>query len=189
MDRLELMATENLSVAAAFNLSYEDLTPEQQRLFRRLGLHPGTDIDGYAAAALDGTGLAAARRGLEALYDQYLLTEPAQGRYRLHDLIRQAAPGWLLPLSPTNGGSMRARRGHQARRSLTSRPEDTWACGPSRISAGSCDPALVGSPATRITYLTRARAHAHGRQSGRWCISAAVCVVTGPWLLEQRRVR
>ena len=78
-DRLELMATENLSVAAAFNLSYADLTEDQQRLFRRLGLHPGTDIDGYAAAALDGTDLAAARRGLEALYDQYLLTEPDPG--------------------------------------------------------------------------------------------------------------
>jgi len=91
VDRLELMATENLSVAAAFNLSYEDLTEGQQRLFRRLGLHPGPDIDAYAAAALDGTGLAAARRGLEALYDQYLLTEPAQGRYRMHDLIREHA--------------------------------------------------------------------------------------------------
>jgi len=88
-DRLELMATENLSVAAAFNLSYADLTEDHQRLFRRLGLHPGTDIDAYAAAALDGTDLSAARRGLEALYDQYLLTEPAQGRYRMHDLIRE----------------------------------------------------------------------------------------------------
>ena len=56
-DRLELMATENLSVAAAFNLSYDDLTEDQQRLFRRLGLHPGADIDAYAAAALDGTDL------------------------------------------------------------------------------------------------------------------------------------
>ncbi len=91
VDRLELMTAENLSVAAAFNLSYEDLAPDQQRLFRRLGLHPGSDIDAYAAAALDGTALAAARRGLEALYDQYLLTEPAQGRYRLHDLIREHA--------------------------------------------------------------------------------------------------
>jgi tetratricopeptide (TPR) repeat protein/transcriptional regulator with XRE-family HTH domain len=90
-DRLELMATENLSVAAAFNLSYEDLAPDQQRLFRRLGLHPGTDIDAYAAAALDGTDLAPARRGLEALYDQYLLTEPTRGRYRMHDLIREHA--------------------------------------------------------------------------------------------------
>ena len=90
-DRLELMATENLSVAAAFDLSYGDLTGDQQRLFRRLGLHPGADIDAYAAAALDGTGLAAARRGLEALYDQYLLSEPAEGRYRMHDLIREHA--------------------------------------------------------------------------------------------------
>ncbi len=90
-DRLDLMTTENLSVAAAFDLSYADLTGDQQRLFRRLGLHPGADIDGYAAAALDGSGLAAARRGLEALYDQYLLTEPAQGRYRMHDLIREHA--------------------------------------------------------------------------------------------------
>ena len=94
------MATENLSVAAAFNLSYEDLTADQQRLFRRLGLHPGADIDGYAAAALDGTDLAAARRGLEALYDQYLLTEPAQGRYRLHDLIREHARALAGRLDP-----------------------------------------------------------------------------------------
>ena len=90
-DRLELMAAENVSVAAAFGLSYADLTPGQQRLFRRLGLHPGTDIDAYAAAALDDGDLGAARRRLEALYDQYLITEPARGRYRLHDLLREHA--------------------------------------------------------------------------------------------------
>src|SRR6185437_13660796 len=67
-DRLELMAAENLSVAVAFDLSYADLTADQQRLFRRLGLHPGADVDAYAAAALDGTDVEAARRGLEALY-------------------------------------------------------------------------------------------------------------------------
>jgi tetratricopeptide (TPR) repeat protein/transcriptional regulator with XRE-family HTH domain len=90
-DRLELMATENVSVAAAFDLSYEDLAPGPQLLFRRLALHPGTDFDGYATAALDGTDLARARRGLEILYDQYLLAEVAQGQYRMHDLIRQHA--------------------------------------------------------------------------------------------------
>ena len=57
-NRLELMAAENLSVAAAFGLSYRDLDDGQQRLFRRLGLHPGPDIDAYAAAALDGAGVA-----------------------------------------------------------------------------------------------------------------------------------
>jgi tetratricopeptide (TPR) repeat protein len=100
VDRLELMATENVSVAAAFDLSYADLAPGQQRLFRRLGLHPGADIDGYAAAALDGTGLAAAGRGLEGLYDQYLLTEPAPGRYRMHDLIREHARALAGRLDP-----------------------------------------------------------------------------------------
>ncbi len=90
-NRLWLMKTENLSVAAAFDLSYVNLTAGQQRLFRRLGLHPGPDIDGYAAAALDDIDLTAARRGLEALYDQYLLAEPAEGRYRLHDLLREHA--------------------------------------------------------------------------------------------------
>ncbi len=90
-ERLELMAAENLSVAAAFDLSYHDLDHGQQRLFRRLGLHPGPDIDAYAAAALDGTSLATARRHLEALYGQHLITEPARGRYRFHDLIREHA--------------------------------------------------------------------------------------------------
>ena len=100
--RLELLATENLSVAAAFDLSYADLTENQQRLFRRLGLHPGADIDRYAAAAVDGTGLAAARRGLEALYEQYLLTEPAPGRYRMHDLIREHARALASRLDPAD---------------------------------------------------------------------------------------
>jgi tetratricopeptide (TPR) repeat protein/transcriptional regulator with XRE-family HTH domain len=90
-DRPELMVAENVSVAAAFGLSYHDLNDDQRRLFRRLGLHPGPDIDAYAAAALDRISLAAARRGLEALYDQHLITEPARGRYRFHDLIREHA--------------------------------------------------------------------------------------------------
>ena len=59
--------------------------------FARLGLLLGPSIDAYAAAALDGTTLNAARRGLEDLYDQHLLTEPAPGRYQLHDLLREHA--------------------------------------------------------------------------------------------------
>ena len=78
-------------MAAAFDLSYAELTAGQRRLFRRLGLHPGPDIDQYAAAALDRTSLSAARQGLAALYDHYLLTESAAGRYRFHDLIRAHA--------------------------------------------------------------------------------------------------
>src|SRR5262249_57308197 len=80
-DRLAEMRAENLSVAAAFDLSYQDLTPGAQRLFRRIGLVPGPSIDAYAAAALDGTSLDTARRHLDELYDQHLLPDPTPGRH------------------------------------------------------------------------------------------------------------
>jgi hypothetical protein len=90
-DRLSVMRAENLSVAAAFDLSYLELTADQQRLFRRLGLVPGPDIDAFAVAALDDTGLDAARAMLDELYDHHLLSAPAAGRYLLHDLLREYA--------------------------------------------------------------------------------------------------
>ena len=90
-DRLALTPAGNLPVAAAFGLSYADLTAGQQRLFRRLGLLPGPYFDAHAAAALDGTSLDEGGRRLDELYDQHLLTEPAPGRYRLHDLLREHA--------------------------------------------------------------------------------------------------
>jgi tetratricopeptide (TPR) repeat protein len=90
-DRLDLMQAEDLSVAAAFDLSYRTLHPGQQRLFRRLGLFPGTDTDVYASAALDGIDPRAARSNLDGLYDRYLIAEPTHGRYCLHDLIGQHA--------------------------------------------------------------------------------------------------
>ena len=107
--RLELMHAENLSVAAAFDLSYQDLTAGQQRLFRRLGVHPGTDIDAYAAAALDGTGTPAARRQLDGLYDHYLLAEPARGRYRLHDLLGEHARALAFAGDPADADAAAER--------------------------------------------------------------------------------
>jgi tetratricopeptide (TPR) repeat protein/transcriptional regulator with XRE-family HTH domain len=90
-DRLAVMHAENLSVAAAFDLSYQKLTAGPRRLFRRLGLAPGPDIDAYAAAALDGTSVGTARSRLDDLYDNHLITEPQAGRYLLHDLLREYA--------------------------------------------------------------------------------------------------
>ena len=90
-DRLAVMRAEDLSVAATFELSYQDLSSAQQRLFRRLGLVPGPNFDAYAAAALDGTSLDEAHRHLDELFDHHLLSEPAAGRYLLHDLLREHA--------------------------------------------------------------------------------------------------
>jgi DNA-binding SARP family transcriptional activator len=85
------LAAENLSVAAAFEVSYRELSPDQQQFLRRLGLHPGATIDQYAAAALTGTDLADATRYLDTLHREALLTEAAYRRYRMHDLIRRYA--------------------------------------------------------------------------------------------------
>jgi tetratricopeptide (TPR) repeat protein len=90
-DRLAQLHAESVSVAAAFDLSYQDLSDAQQRMFRRLGLHLGSDIDAWAAAALAGVGPDEAQSLLQALCHQNLITEPAHGRYRFHDLIREHA--------------------------------------------------------------------------------------------------
>jgi tetratricopeptide (TPR) repeat protein len=100
-DRLAMMHAENLSVAAAFDLSYADLTEDLQRLFRRAGLVPGPGLDAYAVAALEDTSLATARRGVDELYDHHLLTEPASGRYQLHNLLREHARALAVGDSPT----------------------------------------------------------------------------------------
>jgi tetratricopeptide (TPR) repeat protein/transcriptional regulator with XRE-family HTH domain len=90
-NRPELMHAEDRSVSIAFDMSYRDLTPQQQRTFRRLGLQPGGDIDVYAVAALDATDLDTAQHNLDGLYDHYLLAQPSPERYRCHDLIREHA--------------------------------------------------------------------------------------------------
>ncbi|MFI6643879.1 AfsR/SARP family transcriptional regulator [Streptomyces sp. NPDC050504] len=89
--RLDALSSESLSVAAAFELSYRDLPPEQQALFGRLGLLPGDDFDAYAAAALQDLPLGTVRRMLGELENRHLLAEGARGRYRMHDLVREYA--------------------------------------------------------------------------------------------------
>lgn len=74
-------------VEVALNLSYQDLTADQQRTFRLLALHPGNDVSAYAAAALAGADLARARDELEQLTAANLLQRAAPDRYRFHNLI------------------------------------------------------------------------------------------------------
>jgi tetratricopeptide (TPR) repeat protein len=90
-NRLSLMGVEDISVAAAVDLSYRNLPADQQRFFHRLGLHPGPDIDVYAAAALNDTDAAVSHRILNSLFGYHLIEEPVRGRYRFHDLIREHA--------------------------------------------------------------------------------------------------
>jgi hypothetical protein len=170
VDRLELMRAENLSVAAAFDLSYQDLTPGQQRLFRRLGVHPGTDVDGYAAAALDGTDLATTRRHLEDLYDHYLLAEPARGRYRLHDLLRVHARTLACAGDPADADAAAGRLLDYYLHTAAAAGQhiETW-----NTAVGQ---PLPGKPPGVAPRLSTAR------QAAAW-LDAASCTITrpGPW--------
>ncbi|WP_067812947.1 AfsR/SARP family transcriptional regulator [Nocardia inohanensis] len=90
--RLVELTTAERGVAAAFSLSYGQLAPAQQRLFRLLGLHPGRDIDPVAAAALaDLPHADDAEVLLEELLDVHVVAQHEPGRYLLHDLLRAHA--------------------------------------------------------------------------------------------------
>jgi tetratricopeptide (TPR) repeat protein len=79
------------NVTAALELSYQRLSAGPQRIYRLLGLHPGSEFDAYAAAALAQSTLAESRRWLDRLVGAHLLQEPAPGRYGFHDLVRAHA--------------------------------------------------------------------------------------------------
>ncbi|MGD0242757.1 MAG: helix-turn-helix domain-containing protein [Streptosporangiaceae bacterium] len=104
-------------VRAVFSWSVRQLSPSAARMFRLLGIHPGPDISGPAAASLASTDLAAAdlgraRRDLGELARAHLITERAGGQpgvrrapsgqprrsRRLLPARAQPAPGSRRPL-------------------------------------------------------------------------------------------
>jgi DNA-binding SARP family transcriptional activator len=98
--RMAELATADRSVTAALTVSYQQLSSSQQRLFRLLGLHPGPDLDAHLAAAVASMSLAEAEQALEDLVDAHLLQQPAPGRYRFHDLLRDIARAIALQAEP-----------------------------------------------------------------------------------------
>ncbi|WP_405662371.1 tetratricopeptide repeat protein [Streptomyces sp. RK9] len=112
-DRLEGLAIDgDHNVRAALDLTYQELPPDAARLYRLLGLHPGTEFgDAVAIAALarpapgpGGTaappgparpapaaaapGAARTRALLDLLHEANLLTDAEEDRHRFHDLVR-----------------------------------------------------------------------------------------------------
>jgi DNA-binding SARP family transcriptional activator len=96
---LQELALQGRTVEAAFALSYQQLRPATQTLFRRLELYPGPNLGASAAAALADLDLPDADDLLTELVDGNLIEEPAPGRYRLHDLLREYA-GQLATADP-----------------------------------------------------------------------------------------
>src|SRR5262249_38185600 len=171
--------------AAAFDLSDRDLAGAPQRLFRRLGLIPGPDVDAYAAAALDGTSLEEARQCLAELYDQHLLAEPAPGRFQLHDLLREHARALAAADDPAESAAATGRvldyylhTAAAANRLIARRP-------PAAIPAAASLPAAgpeLASQKDAMAWLEAERANLHAATGHAAAKGLAVYAV---WLPAQ----
>lgn len=92
--RLDVFASadEDGSVARnIFSWSYQSLRPDAARMFRLMGLNPGTDLWLPAAAALADISVPKTRRLLSSLTSINLVEQVGSERYQFHDLIRDYA--------------------------------------------------------------------------------------------------
>ncbi|MEU5669489.1 BTAD domain-containing putative transcriptional regulator, partial [Micromonospora sp. NPDC047753] len=105
--RLEQLADGD--VRRIFSWSYRALSAEAARL---LGLHPGPDLTGDAAAALLGRPRAAVTPLLKELTRLHLLTEHLPERYALHDLLRSYAAELAQASDLAEERQVAARRMH-----------------------------------------------------------------------------
>jgi tetratricopeptide (TPR) repeat protein len=191
------LAAEKDSVAAAFEVSCRHLDAGQRNFFQCLGLHPGTTLDRYAAAALAGTGLQEAARYLDVLHGEGLLTEAGYHRYGMHDLIRryvrdrvaadsvpdrQRALDRLLDYYQHTAAVAEARLAHRARTS----PAPALLAPPAAFPAlAGTDQALAWARAERpnllacLDYVTRTGQHA--RVVALTAAVAALLRQDGPW--------
>jgi tetratricopeptide (TPR) repeat protein len=195
-DRLAYLHSEDVAVAAAFELSYRALPPDRQHFFRRLGLHPGIEIDAYAAAALSDIPPAESQRHLEALYSDRLIDQPVRGRYRMHELIGDYTRRLAGEDSAAGGAQAVARlldyyryAADIANRQLSQRtPAGSLALPDSPAAV----PAL-SQPNEALAWMRRelanllacaAYAHIHGDDARLAGIAAALAAIlrrTGPW--------
>jgi DNA-binding SARP family transcriptional activator len=79
------------NVRAVFSWSYEQLSSLAARLFRVLGLHAGPDISAATMASMSGIETSEREAALRELLRASLVSEPAPGRYAMHDLLRAFA--------------------------------------------------------------------------------------------------
>lgn len=91
LDLLDANGDPRAALRAVFSWSCHQLPPDAARVLRLLGLHPATEYDAHAAAALIDAELADARRLLDLLTRAHLVTRDAAGRYGMHDLLRAYA--------------------------------------------------------------------------------------------------
>lgn len=91
-DRLATLSLDDEpSVTVVFDLSYDNLSSEQSRLYRLCSLHPALPFGVEVAAAMTATPLHDTETTLESLAERGLLNEVYDGRFHYHDLLLEHA--------------------------------------------------------------------------------------------------
>ena len=83
-----LRMEDDIPVHSALHVSYSALPADAARLYRLMGLFPGTHFDSAVAAATAAVPRAQAKQLLGVLTDANLLDDAAGSQYRFHDLTR-----------------------------------------------------------------------------------------------------
>lgn len=97
LDALRVVGDDQLATGSAFRASYDALPPDAAAVFGLLDVPPGEDSGLAAIAALIGRDPTETERVLRVLVGRHLLDERPDGRYVLHDLMRDFANRLLDP--------------------------------------------------------------------------------------------
>ncbi|MER7517959.1 tetratricopeptide repeat protein [Streptomyces sp. NPDC126499] len=101
-ERLDALVVGDLAVRKAFNLSYRRLGKACRNTFKQLAHVPTSEFGPGICGALTGNGEAQARKALRKLAEANLVEpSPVNGRYRVHDLLKEFAREKEQKGSPT----------------------------------------------------------------------------------------
>lgn len=183
--RIDELRIGDLAVAAAFELSYRQLTADQARAFRLVASVDGPDIGLPAAAALLDLDEYDAEDLLEALVDVAMVESPFPGRYRYHDLLRAFArrrPAQSADSAAAGGGTAGSGEALAARDRLLDHLLAT-ACSafqhavPGDPASGALGPAR--SPGVALAGWDAARAWTEAERTGAVALAAQVAADAG----------
>lgn len=134
--RLVELAVEERSVTACIKSSLEALEPGHAEALHQFCLHPGDDLEVYAAAAITGHGVNDAEDIIELLLDCHLMEPRPAEHYTVHSLVRAYVLG--LPGDVERDGAALDRLTGYYRR-VIGLAADAAFPGRSRFSAGHSD--------------------------------------------------
>jgi DNA-binding SARP family transcriptional activator/tetratricopeptide (TPR) repeat protein len=98
------------TLRSTFSLSYHALHPTPRRLFRLLGLHPGTRFSIHAVSAMAGGAPEDVAHQLDALVGAHLVDQEGAGRYSVHDLLHAYAADIVQADEPAEHRARATRR-------------------------------------------------------------------------------